>query len=86
VQETPETKAEVKLSPRDKLGAAAHDIAAMRANITAHMGALAHMMGDDLKKAFAATLDDLLRTENALGQRADEIDALERKLNERAAK
>lgn len=86
VQETPETKAEVKLSPRDKFNAAARDVSAMRANISQHMGALAHMMGDDLKKAFAATLDDLLRTENALGQRADEIDALERKLNERAIK
>jgi HAMP domain-containing protein len=86
VQETPETKAEVKLSPRDKFNAAARDVSAMRANISQHMGALAHMMGADLKKAFAATLDDLLHTENALGRRADEIDALERKLNERAAK
>lgn len=86
VQETPETKAETKLSPRDKFNAATRDVSAMRANISQHMGALAHMMGADLKKAFAATLDDLLRTENALGQRADEIDALERKLNERAAK
>lgn len=86
VQETPETKAEVKLSPRDKFNAAARDVSAMRANISQHMGALAHMMGDDLKKAFAVAANGLLHTENVLGQRADEIDALERKLNERAAK
>lgn len=71
---------------RDKFNAASRDVSAMRANISQHMGALAHMTGADLKKAFTATLDALLRTENALGQRADEIDALERKLNERAAK
>ena len=84
VQDVPAGKGDVKAAPRDKLSAAAHDIAAMRANITAHMGALAHMMGADLKKVFAALMDDMLKAENALARRADELDALERKLNERA--